>query len=74
MRYEQIEKFISEDGDLEELIIDQEPAHEADYTFSYYYLRKGAELPIKGCILDPSHYWRKYWDHKKGKKDHDRIR
>lgn len=68
MRYEQIEKFISEGGDLDELIIDQDPTHNADYTFSYYYLRRGAGLPIKGGILVPSHYWRTYWDHKKGKK------
>lgn len=73
MRYDQIEKFISEGGDLEELIIDQDPTHNADYTFSYYYLRKGSAVPINGCILDPLHYWRIYWDHKKGKKDYGRI-
>ena len=67
MRYDRIEQFIMEGGDLEDLTIDQEPLHNADHTFSYYYLRKGTDLPIKGCELYPEQYWRVYWNHKKGK-------
>lgn len=70
MRYEQIEKFISEGGDLEDLIIDQEPLHDADHTFSYYYLRKGAVVPIrdfKDCDIRSGRYWSVYWNQKKGK-------
>ncbi len=64
MRYEQIEKFISEGGDLEELIIDQDPTHKADYTFHYFYRRAWFQ------DLD----WKKagIW-HKKGD-NHERIR
>lgn len=69
MRYDRIEQFIMEGGDLEDLIIDQEPLHDADHTFSYYYLRRKhtVDLPIKGCELHPEQYWRAYWNQKKGK-------
>ena len=58
MRLDQIEKFISEDGDLEELIIDQEPAHDADHTIHYFYRRMRHKWEIQN---------------KKGD-NHDRIR
>lgn len=69
MRYDRIEQFIKEGGDLEDLIIDQEPLHDAEHTFSYYYLRckRTVELPIKNEELIPGQYWRKYWNAKKGK-------
>lgn len=63
MRLDQIEKFISEDGDLDELIIDQDPTHKADHTIHYFYRRSYGECDWhKRNILN-----------KKGVK-HDRIR
>ena len=63
MRYDQIEKFISEGGDLDNLIIDQEPAHDADHTIQYFCIRASK----------PDQEWHKWDFWKKGVK-HDRIR
>lgn len=63
MRYDRIEQFIMEGGDLDELIIDQEPLHDADHTFSYYYLRKGDYGDFRktnnNFLANRSDYWRR---------------
>ena len=63
MRYDRIEQFIMEGGDLDELIIDQEPLHDADHTFNYYYLRKGDYGDFRKTndrlMVNRSDYWRR---------------